>query len=109
MTRYRHQPVAIVPTSNVKAVNAILEKHGYGPNNVCIPVVNKTALTNAKPTHYAIECPADDGFLAALKLAIEGVSGATLVNATRGDPRLSTQLDKANLKVKAAALAQIER
>jgi len=103
MTRFRHQPVAIIPASSVKAVNAELERHGYGPDNASISVVGKTSATNTQPTHYAFECPADDGFLAAIKLAVDGVPGVTLVENKRGEPQLDKELDKRNLKSRLTA------
>jgi hypothetical protein len=100
MTHYKHQPVVIVPAAKRDAVNAVLQKHGYGPNMVSTPCIGKTSSSNAPATHYVVECAADEGLLAALKLAIAKVAGAKMENAKRGQPNTVSVLDKNNLKPK---------
>lgn len=100
MTHYKHQPVVIVPAAKRDAVNAILQKHGYGPNMVSVPCIGKASSANAPATHYVVECAADEGLLAALKLAIAKVPGAKVENARRGRSNAASVLDKNNLKPK---------
>ena len=101
MSHYRHQPVAVIPASKRKAVNAALERQGYGPNMFSTPVVGRKARDNATPTHYILECPADDGLKAALKMVLKGIQGGSVRHAGRGmkgKRRAKAVLAKRNLK-----------
>lgn len=40
MTRYKHQVAASIPAVKRAAINADLERQGYGPDTFSIPLVN---------------------------------------------------------------------
>lgn len=74
------RPVIVIPAENVKQVNSILERNGYGPNNITREVVVKSEVDSKKPsTYYVLECNADEGFLAAVNLALNKVANSTIV------------------------------
>ena len=74
MGYYKHQPVVLVPADKLKQFNDIMQRQGYGPENMTCPVVSASATTKeAVVTHYALECVADDGMLAAIKLALKAI------------------------------------
>jgi hypothetical protein len=99
--RYRHRPVVVVPKARIDEVNTLLQRHGYGPNVVSVPVHGKASSSNAPATHYAVECVADDAMLAALKVAVGKAAGASVDNAKRGKAsRMDAVLDGKNLKQK---------
>jgi phage tail sheath protein FI len=100
--RYNKRITLIVPAAKVKAVNTLFERHGYGPNNVSVPVVAKTATKDAKPSHFYLECPADSG-MAALVERVLKAEDCTAKRVTDRKVRvLTAELDKANLKRKPA-------
>jgi len=97
MSYFGHQPVLIVPKAKRDQVNAILERHGYGPGNLSIECSGKAQSANAPATHYALECPADNAFMAAIRLA-ESIPGVHLKQGGRGPRKLDEELGKKNLK-----------
>jgi len=100
MTYFSHQPILIIPKAKVTAFNAILERQGYGAGNVSVACIGKAQSTNAQPTHYAVEMPADEGLLAAILLAVAEVPGVHYQAGRRGPKKLNDELDKQNLKPK---------
>ena len=115
--RKLHQPVVVIRAADVAKVNAALERHGFGPGTFSEPVAGKSAGKTAKPTHYALEMPCDDGEKAAIELVIKELklTGATVrhqFREMRRDPatgrrrptqsKLDEVLAKANLKRKNA-------
>jgi hypothetical protein len=71
---YKKNSVVIIPAQYRDAFNAVLERQGYGPNNLHEPVFGEAETKgDAKPTHYVMDCKVDDGFLAAITLASQVV------------------------------------
>ena len=68
--------VAVIPASKRDAFNRILERHGYGAENLTVdqPVVDKGAAANKAATHYCLECVADASLLAAIRFALQQVN-----------------------------------
>ena len=78
MGYYTFRPVLLVPATKLKEFNAIMERHGYGPQTVVASaktaVIASASAKEAEPTHYVISPTADAGFMAALKLALAQVN-----------------------------------
>ena len=56
MTRFKHRIVASVPADRRAAVNALLERHGYGPDTFSIPLENPASR---QVTHYGTDWQMD--------------------------------------------------
>ena len=94
----------IVPAAKVKAVNAILERHGYGPNNITQEVIGKLSADSAKATHYTLDCAADDGLAALVKNVIAKELSVVAKATSRKKNVMAAELSKLNLKKKPVAV-----
>jgi hypothetical protein len=75
MGYYKHMPVVVVAAKDLDQFNLIMERNGYGKLNMTEAVVGATETKKgAAATHYVLECVADDGMLAAIKLALKTIS-----------------------------------
>ena len=109
MGYYKKQCVVIIPAAKRQQFNDILQKQGYGPNNLREGVVGKNENNkNAVPTHYVMDCAADEGLSAAIELARKGITGSVSEaqykfekdTATKAKLTKDGLLEKNNLKSK---------
>lgn len=59
MTRYANRGTIIVTTALKDTANALLEKHGYGPNNISQPLVGINSADDANPVAWYCDMPVD--------------------------------------------------
>jgi hypothetical protein len=109
MGYYKKKSVIIIPAKDREKFNEILERQGYGPNNLHEPVVGKAANNkDAVITHYVMECAADEGLSAAIELARKGIAASVSESQYKFEkvaptkPKLDKEvlLEKNNLKSK---------
>ena len=87
----------IVPVADAARVRNILLRH-CGCDMLRTPAVAKGAGKGAKPTHYVLDCPADDNLKAVIQNILKDESNATKVVSAKGVSALATELSKANLE-----------
>jgi hypothetical protein len=94
--------VIIVEAQYVNAANRILERHGYGPNNLSVPLILKRDADDHAPRGYGCLLPIDAGLKALIVKYIEGDTKARFLafRAPRNRKLLKEKLDENNLRIK---------
>jgi hypothetical protein len=89
----------VVPVADAERVRNILLRH-CGCDMLRTPAVAKGAGKGAKPTHYVLDCPADDNLKAVIQNILKDEARVTKVVSAKGVSALATELSKANLETK---------
>ena len=107
MTRYTEQAVLIIEDQYRNAANRILEKHGYGPNNLSIPLILKSDADDHAPRGWGCMMPIDAGLKALVMKYIDGDTEARFLafRAPRNRQLLKEKMDELNLRRKPATEA----
>lgn len=69
MTILSNTACIIVENYRVARINGFFEQQGYGPNNLCIPLINIDDPDDADPVAWAAESPVGTDILNLIKLA----------------------------------------